>query len=123
MLEPPPQATSEAIDESHFDVRRGTKDITLDDQGWRDAIEDSDEDLDLVRPPPKAAQAKFYSPKDQSKQIISKPEMIHNFMDTLFEHNNRSTVTRHSESLIESKDLLANSFMRKHTSPNISSTY
>ena len=123
MLEPPPQESSEAIDNDHFDVRRGTKDVTLDEKGWQDAIEDSDEDIDLMRPPPRMTSAKLYSPKNQPDQrFLSQPGMINNFMDTLFEHNNRSTVTtqpRHSEQLIESKDLLSNSFMRKQTSPNI----
>ena len=126
MLEAPPQESSEAVDESHFDVRRGTKDVTLDDQGWRDAIEDSDEDIDLMRRPPRIASAKLYSPKDQSSQrYLQEPEMINNFMDSLFEQNNRSAVAsnpRHSEALIESTDLLAASFMRKQTSPNLLST-
>ena len=67
--------------------------------------------------------AKLYSPKNQSNQgFLQQHEMKDNFMDTLFEYNNRSTVTsqpRHSEQLIESKDLLSSSFMRKQTSPNI----
>ena len=102
MVEPMLQEnSSEAIGESHFDVRRGTKDVTLDEKGWRDAIEDSDEELDLMRPPPRMTSAKLYSPKNQSDQrILQQPEMINNFMDNLFEHHNRSTVTsnpRHSE--------------------------
>ena len=53
MLEAPPQESSEPIDDSHFEVRRGTKDVTLNEQGWQEAIEDSDEDIDLMRPPPR----------------------------------------------------------------------
>ena len=68
MLEAPPQESLEPIDESHFEVRRGTKDVTLNEQGWQKAIEDSDEDIDLMRPPPRMTSAKLYSPKNQSSQ-------------------------------------------------------
>ena len=67
MLEAPPQESLEPIGDSHFEVRRGTKDVTLDEQGWQDAYEDSDEEIDLTRPL-RMPSARLYSPKNQSGQ-------------------------------------------------------
>ena len=51
MLEPLPQ--EDQIDEDHFEKSRGIRDLTLDDRAWKEAMEDSDEDIDIVRPPRK----------------------------------------------------------------------
>ena len=63
MIEPPPQ--EEQIDEGHFEERRCTIDLTMDDRARKAAMEDSDEDI-------------VYSPKGGFLQHFQ-GEVIDNF--------------------------------------------